>query len=100
MTPDQETVDKHMQGMKWSYWSNKDIFLSSVEELGEIARIIGALEGEKKPKPGDNIDLEGEVGDLYFSIICLANKNNINLSNALTKAMDKYKVRDKDRFNT
>ena len=34
-----------------------------------------------------------EIGDLLFSVICLANVNNIDLDQALSQAMEKYRQR-------
>lgn len=36
-----------------------------------------------------------EVGDLFFSLITLANLEGINLNSALLETIKKYKTRDK-----
>jgi NTP pyrophosphatase (non-canonical NTP hydrolase) len=70
------------------------------EELGEIAREINHLEKYKRKKETeDKKGLDIELGDIIFSIICLANHYKIDLGNSFKKTMEKYSNRDKGRFN-
>ena len=39
-----------------------------------------------------------ELADLLFSIICLANYYKINLGDKLNRILEKYTIRDADRF--
>lgn len=69
------------------------------EELGEVARVINRMYGDKKSKAGENLkDLEEELGDLFFCLICMANAENIDLTSAYERKMTKIVVRDNDRF--
>lgn len=45
------------------------------EECGEVvARVMNYLFGDKKKKDGEALkDLEAELADLLFTIICIAN---------------------------
>lgn len=95
MIPEQKLVHDSMKEKGWAYWSNDGMFKVLVEEVGEVSR---ALNSEKALKKGDNLDLESELGDVFYSLICLANCNQINLNDALRKSMQKYEVRDKDRY--
>lgn len=71
------------------------------EEVGEIAREISHLHGFKKKKANETTDgLEGEIGDLLFALICLANLHKIDLGNAFQKSIDKITTRDKHRFTS
>jgi len=69
------------------------------EELGELARAVSHHAGFKKPKPGEELgDVEEELCDLIFVAVCLANSLGIDLDAAFARAMQKYYVRDKDRW--
>lgn len=40
-----------------------------------------------------------ELGDLLFAIICMANAHGISLEEAITKTIDKYNMRDANRWD-
>jgi phosphoribosyl-ATP pyrophosphohydrolase len=85
----QSRVNEFMQEMGWSYFSAEKIIAKIDEELGEMkAEVIS----------GDVEKLEMEMGDLLFAIACFCNKNNISMDEALSKAIEKDKVRDKNRY--
>lgn len=39
-----------------------------------------------------------EIGDTLFTLICLSNSLDINLTEALNKTLRKYKKRDNERW--
>ncbi|QQR49973.1 hypothetical protein IPF86_02715 [Candidatus Nomurabacteria bacterium] len=85
----QTRVSDFMKEMGWSYFSTEKIISKIDEELGEMkAEVIS----------GDVEKLEMEMGDLLFAIACFCNKNNISMDEALSKAIGKDKVRDKNRY--
>lgn len=67
--------------------------LDVAAEFGEVAAEILSLTkyGDEVLQPND--ELEKEIGDLYFSLIALANRINIDLDLALDRAIEKYKER-------
>ena len=70
-----------------------------VEEVGEIAREINHLNGVKPKKDSEEEnEIKTEMGDLLFSLICMANSFGIDLSDALEKSLDKYYKRDNNRW--
>ncbi len=72
---------------------------SIVEEVGELAREINDLEGYKKKKVTEKKrNLELELADIVFSIICIANYYKIDLEKALSKVIEKYTKRDIGRW--
>ena len=81
------------------YWPPLSLICAIMEELGEVAREINYLEGYK-PKKSHNSDskLGEELADLIFSIICVANHYNIDLSKEFYKIIEKYSERDSKRF--
>ncbi len=68
-------------------------FFDLVSELGEVAKqvIVQTEYGDKDIEKTEY--LEEEFGDLYFSLIALANSLNIDLDIALEKVKEKYKKR-------
>jgi len=85
---------------KVKYFPPFEMVAQLSEEVGEIAREISHLYGFKKKKEGEKTDgLEGEIGDLLFSLCCLANSQNIDLDEAFNKSMEKKRNRDEFRFS-
>ncbi len=95
----QKQVDEWINQYKIGYFKPLEILARLTEESGEVARELNCLYGPKKKKPTeDKGDLEEEIGDILFTITCLANSQNLNLDKAFSRAMDKCYGRDKDRW--
>lgn len=100
LIPDaQKLVDAWIRQFEAGYWPPLSMLGALVEEVGELARELNSLEGYK-PKKADEreIDLEMELGDALFALICIANYYSIDLGAALKKVLDKYNNRDMDRW--
>ncbi len=83
------------------YWDPLSMLAAITEELGEVARELNHLEKYKKKKESEiPKGLDIELGDLIFSIICLANYYDINLDKSFKMTINKYSNRDKNRFKT
>ena len=68
------------------------------EEVGEVARIIARKYGEQSFKAQEeSVSLADELADVLFVVICLANQTGVDLTEALTKNIEKKTNRDKDR---
>lgn len=67
--------------------------LDLVSEVGEIAKEIlnGSTYGRLPFQPADT--WAAELGDLFFSLICLANRTEVSLETALRETMHKYENR-------
>jgi NTP pyrophosphatase (non-canonical NTP hydrolase) len=97
--PIQEEVDRYISQFKEGYFPPLSMLARLTEELGELARALSHREGFKKPKAGeDEGDVEDELCDLIFVAVCLANSLDIDLDQAFARTMQKYYVRDKDRW--
>lgn len=95
----QKQVDDWVQQYKTPYWPIMDNLARLVEEVGEVARVINHEFGSKPKKSTEAAQrLDEELADLLFSIMCIANSQNINLDDAFAKTMNKCYTRDKDRF--
>ena len=69
------------------------------EEVGEVARVVNRMYGSKKNKDDESIkDLEEELGDLLFTLVCMANAEKIDLTQAYKIKMDKVLKRDSSRW--
>lgn len=75
------------------------MMLRLTEEVGELAREINHLYGEKPKKAGEpEGDLALEMADILFIIIAMANSLNIDLEDAFARMMEKYRLRDSNRW--
>ncbi|HSX39582.1 MAG TPA: MazG nucleotide pyrophosphohydrolase domain-containing protein, partial [Candidatus Saccharimonadales bacterium] len=76
-----------------------EIMARLTEEVGEVAREVNHIYGPKKKKQSEKeYDLEEELGDIIFTITCLANSLDMDLDRGFSKVMKKCYGRDKDRF--
>ena len=95
----QQQVDTWMRERGWEYWEPLSQLARMTEELGELARIVNHLYGEK-PKKSDEAEQELglELADLLYTMICLANSQGIDLQDALARTLEKYGTRDAERY--
>ncbi|MFB6294910.1 MAG: MazG nucleotide pyrophosphohydrolase domain-containing protein [Candidatus Nanohaloarchaea archaeon] len=86
---DQETaadfIAEHDLGGDASVWVHD---LQS--ELGEVAKEVLKATDYGETEPDFSGDVEDEVGDLYFSLLGLANALGVDVSDALDSALEKY----------
>lgn len=96
----QKELDKWFKENKWDYWQPLAIVTRLFEEGGEFARLVNHVHGQKKKKAEEAAqDMEEEIGDIIYTLICYANSNNIDLDKAIRKSFDKVMKRDKNRFS-
>ncbi len=67
--------------------------LDAVSELGEVAKetLKGSRYGKTTFVPTEN--WSSELGDVMFSLLCVANSTGVDMSAALTAALAKYEAR-------
>lgn len=95
----QKEVDDWAQQFEKPYFSPLSMIATMTEELGEVSRVVNNLYGDKKKKDGEMLkDLEEELGDLLFTIICMANDQKISLNAAHNRKIGKLYNRDNNRF--
>ncbi len=96
----QDTVDKWIKENGVRYFNELTNMAMLTEEVGEVARIIARRYGEQSEKESDKAkDLGEEMADVLFVLVCLANQTGVNLTNALTKSLEKKSTRDKERHH-
>ncbi len=97
----QEEVDDWITKIGHGYWTPHQMLARLVEEVGETARLINHLYSPKKKKDREpDQQLSDELADILFAVICLANSHNIDLQEAFDKMMQKYSLRDQDRYKS
>lgn len=95
----QEVVDEHIGQFKEGYFPPFELLARMSEELGELSREVQHVYGMKKKKSTEaEASLEEELGDLFFVMICFANAEGIDMDESLRRVMDKFKIRDKNRW--
>ena len=69
------------------------------EEVGELAREVNHRFGQKTRKPEEpDGDLAMEMADILFVLVCMANREGIDLQEAFERMMKKVETRDETRW--
>ena len=95
----QREVDQWVDQFKIGYWQPHEILARLMEETGELAREVNCLYGPKKKKPEEQTrEMGEEIGDIIFTLCCLANSKGINLDDAFKRVIEKHYQRDNARY--
>jgi NTP pyrophosphatase (non-canonical NTP hydrolase) len=95
----QRRVDRWISQFEPGYFHPLTNLARLAEEVGELAREINHRFGEKTRKPEEpEGDLAGEIADILFVLICLANREGLDLDQAFDRMMDKVERRDATRW--
>lgn len=95
----QKQVDEYIGQFKAGYFSPLGQLARLTEEVGELAREVNHMYGEKQKKESeDEKKVEEELGDVLFVLISLANSLDIDLSDSFDTIMTKFNHRDAYRF--
>ncbi|GAB3735830.1 nucleotide pyrophosphohydrolase [Spirosoma lituiforme] len=94
----QSTVDDWIKTVGVRYFNELTNMAQLTEEVGEVARIIARRYGEQSEKESDKTkDLDDELADVLWVLICLANQTGVDLTEAFQKNLDKKNIRDATR---
>lgn len=94
----QKIIDNWIKTTGVRYFNELTNTAILMEEVGEVARIMAREYGEQSFKKSDEgSNLEDELADVLFVLICLANQTGINLTDALQKNLEKKTIRDAER---
>ncbi len=94
----QEQVDHWIKTTGVRYFNELTNMAMLTEEVGEVARIIARRYGEQSFKETDlEKNLEDELADVLFVLICIANQTGIDLTKALESNLQKKNARDATR---
>ncbi len=94
----QNLVDDWIKNVGVRYFNELTNMAMLTEEVGEVARIIARKYGEQSFKPSDKeVNLEDEMADVLWVLICLANQTGVDLTEAFKRNLAKKTSRDADR---
>jgi len=97
--PVQKEVDDWISQFEEGYFPPLTNMARLSEEVGELAREINHRFGQKtKKKDEPEGDLAIEMADILFVIICMANREGIDLQEAFDRMMAKVEHRDTTRW--
>ena len=69
------------------------------EEVGELAREVNHRYGQKTKKASEpEGDPAMEMADILFVLVCMANREGIDLQAAFDRMMQKVETRDEQRW--
>jgi len=95
----QQRVDRWIEQYQIGYFDPLTNIARLAEEVGELAREVNHRFGQKTKKgeepPGD---LGMEMADILFVVVCMANREGIDLDEAFGRMMEKVERRDADRW--
>ncbi len=94
----QQQVDEWIKTIGVRYFNELTNTAILMEEVGELARVMARKYGEQSFKESDkNVNLEEEMADVLWVLICLANQTGVNLTEAFEANMAKKTKRDATR---
>jgi len=94
----QEIIDKWINTTGVRYFSKLTSLAQLVEEVGEVARVMSRTYGDQSfKKQEEGKKLADELGDVLFTLICIANQTGVDLTEAFQRNIEKKTERDKDR---
>src|SRR4051794_12625895 len=95
----QTRVDAWISQYEEGYFHPLTNLARLAEEVGELAREVNHRFGEKTKKPEEpEGDMGMEMADIIFVLICMANREGIDLEEAFERMMGKVETRDEHRW--
>ncbi|HSM06964.1 MAG TPA: nucleotide pyrophosphohydrolase [Longimicrobiales bacterium] len=95
----QARVDAWIGQFEEGYWPPLVNLARLTEEVGELARLMNHRFGPKQKKPDEaDQELGEELADVLFVLLVIANQQGIDLAEALEGVLEKYRLRDSERW--
>jgi NTP pyrophosphatase (non-canonical NTP hydrolase) len=95
----QRRVDAWISQFEEGYFHPLTNLARLTEEVGELARELNHRFGQKTKRRGEpEGDLALEMADILFVLICMANREGIDLQAAFDRMMAKVTARDETRW--
>jgi len=95
----QVQVDAWISQFEEGYWPPLVNLARLMEEVGELARELNHRFGAKTKKPEEpEQDLALELADVLFVLLVISNQQRIDLGEALERVLEKYRLRDGERW--
>jgi NTP pyrophosphatase (non-canonical NTP hydrolase) len=97
----QKRVDDWIKNHGVRYFNELTNMAQLTEEVGEVARIISRKYGEQSFKDSDQkVDLAGELSDVLFVLLCLANQTGVDLQKSFDDRLKMKADRDHERHHS
>ena len=94
----QTDIDKWIKTTGVRYFNELTNLGILMEEVGELSRLMVRQYGEQSFKDTDKgKDLDDEMADVLWVLMCLANQTGVDLTAALDKNFEKKNLRDATR---
>lgn len=93
----QQQVDQWIKKYGVRYFSELTNLAVLTEEVGELARVMARRYGDQSFKAGETDNLEEELADILWVLICLANQTGTDLTQAFARTIEKKTGRDRTR---
>ncbi len=93
----QKAVDNWIKTYGVRYFSELTNMTILTEEVGELARVMARKYGDQSFKPGEKDNMEDEMADILWVLLCLANQTGTDLTEAFKKNLEKKTKRDTER---
>jgi len=95
----QRRVDAWISQFEEGYFDPLTNMTRLAEEVGELAREVNHRFGQKTKKPGEpDGDMGMEMADILFVLICMANREGIDLEESFDRMIAKVEGRDAERW--
>lgn len=93
----QKQVDEWIRTYGVRYFSELTNMAVLTEEVGELARVMARKYGDQSFKSGEKDNLDEEMADVLWVLLCLANQTGVDLTAAFARTLEKKTNRDKTR---
>ena len=94
-------VDDWIKSHGVRYFNELTNMAQLTEEVGEVAGSISRKYGVQSFKNSDKkVDLAGELSDVLFVLLCLANQTGVDLQKSFDDRLKMKAERDHDRHHT
>ena len=79
------------------YFSELTNMAVLTEEVGELARVMSRKYGDQSFKEGEKDNIEDEIADVLWVLLCIANQTGVNVTEAFARNLEKKTQRDNTR---
>ena len=93
----QKQVENWIRTYGVRYFSELTNMAVLTEEVGELARVMARKYGDQSFKPGEKDNLDEEIADVFWVLLCIANQTGTDLTEAFRRSIEKKTKRDQDR---
>ena len=93
----QKQVESWIKEYGVRYFSELTNMAVLTEEVGELARVMARRYGDQSFKEGEKDNLDDEMADVLWVLLCIANQTGVDLTEAFTRNLEKKTKRDQTR---